>query len=78
LWSRAEAAREWLGGQLSNLTSAWPQVRIDQSLAIGVILVTCAAAEETRQIVERSEFQPVLSMQLYLLANELGNSLLIV
>ena len=76
--SVATAVREWLEGQLARLTSDWPQVRIDQSLAVGMILVTAGATDDVRQTAERGEAQPVQVMQLYLLANELGSSLLIV
>jgi len=70
-------ARKWLSDNLSLIIASCRQIKIDPSLPIGIILVTGGALDTLRpSSTQMGEF-PTLVLQLLLLQNNSGSSLLV-
>ena len=78
LWQRSLAARKWLCGNPNVLARCWPQVRINGSLPVGVVLVTAGDARALRGYGEQISEFPITVMELHLLQNETGCALLVI
>lgn len=77
LLSRACQARKWLSENLELIIGSCPQVKIDRSLAAGLILIAPPPLEGLQNGASQIREFPILLKQLYLLLNDSNAAILI-
>ena len=75
-WALRE--RKWLVENLDGVLGKWPQIKIDRSQEVGVMIVVGGQTESLRSECERIREFPVMVSQLYLLRNDDGWAVLVV
>jgi hypothetical protein len=75
---RVLKARRWLTDNLALIISHCRQIKIDRSLPIGIVLVTGGSIDTLRQSCGQISDFPVQVLQLHLLQNDMGSSLLVI
>jgi len=77
LLSKACQARKWLGENMNLIAGFCPQVKIDRSLAAGLILIAPPPMEILQNGASQIREFPILLKQLYLLLNDSNKAILI-
>jgi hypothetical protein len=77
LLARALVVRKWLRDHLDLIVAHSPQLRINRSLSIGLVLASAGPVEGLRASC-RLEGLPVTALRLYLLHSPAGAALLVV